>query len=247
MTTQQDATFGVTSATTAEATIPSSPDNGAQLPQRQSVPLSRETILDATSTCLREVGYDGTTIRKIARTLGCAVGSIYRYYTDKRELLAAVCERRFDAAAQVVEAGGSVQQSAAAYIEAANDSPEIYRLMFWLASVGQKEATSEVMLPAIVNRLIAGWATRLSHQDAARRAWLTLHGLIMLGEPAEAIETQLRQTIDGIPQAGLPISRPASMEQRDKAVASESQVTPADIESGELATANVDADDVTML
>ena len=49
--------------------------------------LSRDQILDATGRCLASRGYDATTIRTIAGVLDCAVGSIYRYFRDKRELL----------------------------------------------------------------------------------------------------------------------------------------------------------------
>ena len=58
-------------------------------PVRVPAVLSRGQILDATETCLAELGYDGTTIRAIAKRLDCAVGTIYRYFRDKRSLLTA--------------------------------------------------------------------------------------------------------------------------------------------------------------
>ena len=48
--------------------------------------LGRRRILDATQRCLCQEGYDATTIRRIASQLGCAIGSIYRYFADKHEL-----------------------------------------------------------------------------------------------------------------------------------------------------------------
>jgi len=97
--------------------------------------LSREQIMHVTARLLREAGYDKTTIRGIAKRLDCAVGSIYRYFADKRELLFAVAESALEPASALVEAGGSVEQSAREYHRLAGRDPALYRLMFWLASV----------------------------------------------------------------------------------------------------------------
>jgi len=234
-------------------------DHSARNP---SISLSRQSILDATARCLGEVGFDGTNIRKIASTLGCAVGSIYRYFSDKRALLAAVCEQRFEPAAAAIESGGSVEQSARAYIHAALGSPESYRLMFWLASVGRKDATSEPILPEIVQRIIAGWAQRLSHEPTAASAWAALHGSIMLGRGADQIISELRRAIDGRPEVAgtIPTSigsrpaapRPVAAEQPDRAPA-EVGLSLTEAEDDEEAVA-IEArastrggDDVTML
>lgn len=97
--------------------------------------LSRQQILDITTRCLHEQGYDATTIRRIAGMLDCAVGSIYRYFEDKRDLLYAVTEQRLEPVVAMLEAGATFEASVAAYVRRANDDGEAYRMMFWLAAV----------------------------------------------------------------------------------------------------------------
>lgn len=145
--------------------------------------LSREQILDATLECLLADGYDGTTIRRIARELNCAVGSIYRYFTDKRELLDAVTQRRFVAVAEWIEGGATMREGFGAYAQVAGEQPELYRLMFWLQSVGAENP----QMPAIIERIIDGWARQLSGRRTAERLWSHLHGGIMLGRGADYV------------------------------------------------------------
>ena len=156
--------------------------------------LDRNQILDATARVLREKGYDGTTIRTIAKQLDCAVGSIYRYFKDKRELLDAVCQRRFDAVAEHAELGSPMSKTVLMYARIAAEQPEQYRLMFWLASIG-KQQQSEA-LPAIVRRVLAGWTESLQDQAKARQTWATLHGSIGLGLSPEQTLTLLDLAIE---------------------------------------------------
>ncbi len=149
-------------------------------PPRPAPQLDRDQILDATAACLDEEGYDGTTIRKIAKRLDCAVGSIYRYFTDKRELLDAVVQRRFEAVAEAVEAGDHPDATARLYLDAARSGPEQYRLMFWLAAVG-RAPDQPAALPSVLERVLAGWANQLGDVNAARCRWALLHGQVMLG------------------------------------------------------------------
>lgn len=152
-----------------------------QADRPHAVQLSRAQILHATAICLGEEGYDGTTIRRIAKQLNCAVGSIYRYFDDKRSLLDAVTQARFEPVAQVAEV--SAERSAALYAHAAADEPQQYRLMFWLASVGRSSGNPAVPgVPAVVKRIIDAWAVQMGDRRKAERFWSHLHGRIMLGE-----------------------------------------------------------------
>lgn len=169
--------LSITQPSVPEAKVPAT-----EPPARHAPFLSREHILDATLACLLESGYDGTTIRRIAKHLGCAVGSIYRYFTDKRELLDAVTLRRFVPVAEAIEGGASLQNSFASYARTANEEPELYRLMFWLHSVGQ---TTTAKLPPVIDRIILAWANKLDDQRTAQRLWTLLHGGIMLGRGAD--------------------------------------------------------------
>lgn len=176
---------------------PASSQEGSDSAQAVKTPtcLDRSQILDATARVLREKGYDGTTIRTIAKQLDCAVGSIYRYFKDKRQLLDAVCQRRFDAVAEHAELRSPVSKTVLMYARVAAEQPEQYRLMFWLASIG-KQQQSEA-LPAIVRRILAGWTESMHDQAKARRTWATLHGAVNLGLAPEQILTLLDLTDEG--------------------------------------------------
>jgi len=149
------------------------------------IQLSRAQILEVTSRCLHEFGYDATTIRKIAGMLGCAVGSIYRYFTDKRELLSAVTQQTLEPVAAIVEAGGPFEQSVRMYHQLVTHAPETYRLMFWLAGPATDGPATTQVLPTVVQKVVDGWAKQLGNADAARLSWSTLHGFVLLGRDAE--------------------------------------------------------------
>lgn len=155
--------------------------------------LSREQILNATASCLQELGYDGTTIRRIAKELDCAVGSIYRYFDDKRALLAAVVQRRFEPVLDRIEQGAPADASANLYGQIAAEQPELYRLMFWLSSIGK--TTLGNTLPAAVQKIIDGWAKQFDDRRAAETYWALLHGAIMQGRRADDL---------GVPMTALP-------------------------------------------
>ncbi|HEX7009653.1 MAG TPA: helix-turn-helix domain-containing protein [Phycisphaeraceae bacterium] len=148
--------------------------------------LSREQILDATEACLRQTGYDGTTIRRIAARLGCAVGTIYRYFTDKRQLLDAVTQRRFEPVAHLTSSGAAMEETAALYARIAAEEPQQYRLMFWLSSLDRPDRPG---LPAIIQEILDHWTRKLRDPLLAQRAWAAVHGGVMLGlEPAQVVQ-----------------------------------------------------------
>lgn len=159
--------------------------------------LSRGQILDATASCLQELGYDGTTIRRIAKELDCAVGSIYRYFDDKRALLAAVVQRRFDPVLERIEQGAPADASANLYAQIAAEQPELYRLMFWLSSIGK--TTLNHALPVAVQKIIDGWTTQFDDRRAAETYWSLLHGAIMQGRSIDDLIFPVRDR----PHSGL--------------------------------------------
>lgn len=173
------------------------------------VHLDRRQILAATAACLKEDGYDGTTIRHIAARLGCAVGSIYRYFTDKRQMLAALTQLPFEELAQHAEAGLPVARTIEGYYTAAKADMTSYQLMFWLATVSEPASAAPArrpVLPGAVARLLDQWARQLGDLAAAQRLWATLHGGILMGQTLAAVlaDLQLLATANGGAAAELP-------------------------------------------
>lgn len=171
------------------------------------IQLSREQILRATSGCLHELGYDATTIRQIAGRLDCAVGSIYRYFKDKRELLSAVTQQTLEPVAAMVESGQSVEATAQLYHRIAGHAPETYRLMFWLAC----ESGAATRLPPVVARILDGWASQFGTVRALA-FWSVLHGCVLMGRPFEDVQklqSVQDSRVDGRPAAAAPQSAKA--------------------------------------
>jgi AcrR family transcriptional regulator len=52
-----------------------------------------EDIIDAAAQVLTEDGYDGASTNRIAARAGVGIGSVYRYFADKEELVEAVVDR----------------------------------------------------------------------------------------------------------------------------------------------------------
>lgn len=156
-----------TQASPAQDAPAAAPETSVATPALSpALPLDRTQILDATTVVLRAHGYDGTTIRRIAEQLDCAVGSIYRYFRDKRDLLDAVCQRRFEAVAEHAELGMSVAKCASLYARTVADQPGLYRLMFWLTSVEQSSAAQG--LPRVISRIIAAWGSQFELPGGAK-------------------------------------------------------------------------------
>jgi len=160
--------------------------------------LSRDLILDTTEHSLSEVGYEATTIRHIAGRLGCAVGSIYRYFQDKRDLLTAAGERVLEPVAAKAEAGVPLAQSVCDYDQVARRHRELYSLMFWLAAAQHAAANGNggggggrATPPEVVQRILDAWSHPAGGPAAARRLWSLLHGAVLLDLPYQALDLEL--------------------------------------------------------
>jgi AcrR family transcriptional regulator len=140
--------------------------------------LSREHVLEAAQNCLDELGYDGTTIRAIAGRLGCAVGSLYRYFPDKRSMMLALGERVIEPIAAGVEAGElDMAGSITLYLQHVSRREEAYRMLFWLWRSDEVQEN----LPLPIRRIVDCWAKMLGSEEQAMRQWALLHGLLMAG------------------------------------------------------------------
>ncbi|HAI13043.1 MAG TPA: hypothetical protein DCM28_15155 [Phycisphaerales bacterium] len=180
----------------------SEPSAAQHRPPHTPAQLSRTQILEATFFCLREEGYEATTIRRIAKRLDCAIGSIYRYFRDKRDLLSAVTQELLQPVVVGLENGSPIDRSIGMYCRLATGDAEAYRLMFWLACRSQFDTD----LPQVVKAIISHWGTQLGDEDKAASLWAMLHGLIILNRPEDHI---LEQTLS---QLGLKPLEQAAVE-----------------------------------
>ncbi|HTK65932.1 MAG TPA: helix-turn-helix domain-containing protein [Pseudonocardia sp.] len=102
---------------------------------------SRRRILDAAAQIAGERGYDGTSIAAVSAHSGLPASSIYWYFANKDELIAAVIERSFGSWLSALtlpdEQGGDaderVRAMAATVAKTLLDSPDFLRLGLMLA------------------------------------------------------------------------------------------------------------------
>ena len=157
--------------------------------------LCRQHILEATAKCLDEWGYEATTVRRIATRLDCAVGSIYRYFHDKRELMDTLAQQLIQPVADLVEAGGSIEDVERLYHRRACSAPQLYHLMFWLAHA---DGDSSPGLPKVVRRVIDGWADQLGDHVQAQRRWALVHASVMFGATLSQMRLEASPVLHGV-------------------------------------------------
>ncbi|HVF53346.1 MAG TPA: TetR/AcrR family transcriptional regulator [Actinomycetota bacterium] len=99
----------------------------------------REEIVDAAERLLIETNdEEAVSIRAVADAVGVTPPSIYLHFSDKNELLFAVCERHFARFDEVIEQAGSGADDplgslllrGRAYVAFGLSHPEHYRIMF---------------------------------------------------------------------------------------------------------------------
>lgn len=166
--------------------------------------LLRAEILAAAGRLLAERGDENAvSIRMIADAVGVTPPSIYLHFPDKDALIEAVCEERFKAFDDALEAAASTAKTpldelrarGRAYVRFALDNPEQYRVIFMtkheramsleeLVSPGPDASAGARAfghLVAAVRRAVAAGAV-VSHDPVltAIHLWSGFHGLVSL-------------------------------------------------------------------
>ena len=99
----------------------------------------KETILKAAEALLIETGdAESVSIRAVAERVGVTPPSIYLHFTDKDELIFAVCEKHFaelhrvmtDATDGASDPLNALQRMGRAYVSFGVNNPEQYRIIF---------------------------------------------------------------------------------------------------------------------
>jgi len=167
---------------------------------------SRQRIIDAASALLREVGYEGFSLRKLGGRLDLTASAIYAHFSGKEELLHSVLDQEFAQAAQSwfsshpapPEGGtrGRLRRLAHFYLTMGLGNPTSYRTRFpagrgmdeqirkWAAG-SFREGDNAVHLRAAA----AAWAGSdpASDPEGAGRVflelWGVMHGLILAYTP----------------------------------------------------------------
>src|ERR1700691_3916732 len=162
----------------------------------------RQTILSAAVKELARGGIRDLSLRTIAASLDLAPNAIYRYFSDRRALEAALAdeaarqlELALRKAADGCEPVTAIRKMSSAYLKFAKDNPHLYEAMMSLHAPGH-DATSHLSLWTFTVEQVQ----RIAGSDRAPRAsvalWAFLHGAValeaaqVLGEikPASGLE-----------------------------------------------------------
>ena len=195
----------------------------------------RRALLNEALRTIQAEGVEHLTLRAAGERLGVSRTALYRHFTDKQALLAAVGTEGFrmlhEALANAWESHGrgrgGFEAMGEAYVRFAIEHPSHYRVMFgrFLESAAKDEdfgseatAAFQVLVDALLHQQEAGLVRRDDPLLMARFVWAVVHGIAML-----AIDGQLRPgdaKAEALNRYGIERLRaaiaapPASLEQR---------------------------------
>jgi AcrR family transcriptional regulator len=162
----------------------------------------RQTILSAAVKELVRVGIRDLSLRNIAASLDLAPNAIYRYFSDRQALEAALAneaarqlELALRKAADECEPVPAIRKMSSAYVKFARDNPHLYEAMMSLHAPGPDATSHQSLWTFTVEQV-----QRIAGADRAAQAsvalWAFLHGAVtleaaqVLGEikPASGLE-----------------------------------------------------------
>ncbi|MGB3832952.1 MAG: TetR/AcrR family transcriptional regulator [Mesorhizobium sp.] len=168
----------------------------AQARREQQKAAMRSELVAAAHRLVQEEGYEGLTIRKLARRVGYAPMSVYSYFADKQDILLALAEDAFETLARRIEENRSddpVEALKAVMVEYAAfglGNPDEYRIVFMTEKTkpppGKTFAEMEQGNPAMkvlverVEACVAAGRLKGDPRAIATMLWAVGHGTISL-------------------------------------------------------------------
>jgi AcrR family transcriptional regulator len=166
----------------------------------------RPLVLDAAYELFLENGFERTSMDAIAAAAGVSKPVVYDCFSSKDELFTAMLDREEERilveTTEALATTGSADDPEAtlirgfqAFLQAASDSPEVYRIVF-LGQGGGNEA--------VAARIARGVELQASTAAAIAMRWVERYSDVE-GAEAEAAAELLGQTIVGLAQVGARI------------------------------------------
>ncbi|BAB50069.1 TetR/AcrR family transcriptional regulator [Mesorhizobium japonicum] len=156
----------------------------------------RSELVAAAHKLVQEEGYEGLTIRKLAKRVGYAPMSVYSYFADKQDILFALAEDAFETLARRIEEHPSddpveaLQAVMTEYAAFGLGNPNEYRTVFMTEKTRPPEGQSfqemheaNPAMKALITRVEACVAAGKLHGDPraiATMLWAVGHGTISL-------------------------------------------------------------------
>ena len=153
---------------------PASPDPR----RRRSAEERRVEILRAAAHCFGTRGFHGTTTRDVAAAVGITEAALYRYFTGKEAIYAAILDERIatpdptaslEPAARAGDDHGVFAGLALALIHSVEDDPSFLRLLFYSALEGHEMARPfhQTRIRALRD-FLSGYIARRTREGAFR-------------------------------------------------------------------------------
>jgi AcrR family transcriptional regulator len=175
----------------------------------------RRALIDETLRTIDKHGVEGLTLRAVGESLGVSRTALYRHFSDKQALLAAVAAEGFrtlrmalvDAWERHERGTAGFEAMGDAYLHFAVEHPSHYRVMFgrFVESCARDPALIEkatAAFEALVDALVELQRDGLIRDDDARMLarfiWSVMHGVSML-----VIDGQLRD----VDESGAALNR----------------------------------------
>ena len=155
----------------------------------------RARLIAVAHSLVREEGFEGLTMRRLAALAGCAPMSVYSYFPDKDAILAALAEDAFMVLAREIEADAPADPMEALeafltrYIAFGLANPKHYRIVF--TPRPPKRAARSTDMPSLTNPVLGLLMARLEACIEAERIsgdamahagflWTAVHGAVDL-------------------------------------------------------------------
>ena len=161
--------------------------------ERQKAEL-RSELVAAAHALVKEEGYEGLTIRKLAKRVGYAPMSVYSYFADKQEILVALAEDAFAQLAERAERNqpaeplDALRHGMREFAAFGRENPNEYRTIFMTPKAHDHDAETAAELeksnPALLsmrNCVLACLEAGLLKGDEhaiTTFLWTTVHGAI---------------------------------------------------------------------
>ncbi|TIX77707.1 MAG: TetR/AcrR family transcriptional regulator [Mesorhizobium sp.] len=156
----------------------------------------RSELVDAAHKLVQEEGYEGLTIRKLAKRVGYAPMSVYSYFADKQDILFALAEDAFETLAKRIEDHPAddpieaLQVVMTEYAAFGLGNPNEYRTIFMTENVKPQEGRTfaemqegNPLMKVLINRVeacVAAGKLKGDPRAIATMLWAVGHGTISL-------------------------------------------------------------------
>jgi AcrR family transcriptional regulator len=197
--------------------------------------LLRQQILDAARDILVQEGYDGLSMRKVARKIDYSPTAIYLHFKDRDDLVFHVCEELMarlvhelqEVTRQPRDPLAALRKGLRRYIEFGLSNPEHYVATFVIPHGHDPEVSKRfkqpqtmsmqafALLPRIVGECVReGKLGPVDVEAASRALWAAIHGITSLlivlptfdwGDRDRVIDQLITMLIDGL----RPVTTPA--------------------------------------